>query len=707
MKPMRYAILAVLLLMLITLCACNPSEAPDETSADVQTTEAVAETTEATTVAEETTVEETVAASESETITETESESATEEVTLPDMDVLPFFDGNRYKYILIRPAQGEDDVLAANQADFDFLIAALTDLCGKEISTLELPNAGSGTVIATSTPSISLRYAGEQMDYAVRIDQHGAISLTGGCPETLQRAVYTFLGSFLRANADGTVDLINTGDFVYDYSEDKIDNSSMLEYIPSDQVTLSPSNFEGNSTLMSPDWMETLIMVEVRLDTASIGGSFQESYDLIDFYASMGVNGIWLTPIYDFGISNGYGNSGPHTIDPRFTGTEDYEAGWLVAKEFVDYAHSKGIYIFLDVVTWGSWGDSPLVEEHPDWYDGMSGWGGPAYNWKNEAFVEWFKQTCVNNILTTGADGFRCDCEPGHAGYDVFEDIRNRLAAEGKYIMLMGEDKNTRNSAFDIEQDGVNPIDRGTLYANGYNFFVDGQLDIVVTTLRGRGLAMGGGDYRFYTNCLCNHDYHRRAVQGNRLKIGYAAILAPYIPLWYQGEEFNATTRPEGMYAGLVDHAEIEIPANNLFFEDVKAMIAIRRSYPDLFAYWPLKHIDTNLCGVTIKGWEDPNAIGNTKGTALSAYARYVAPENEKATTEGVAFLVVPNHVESVSGVGEITIPVEDAYLEGYTYFKVTDMSTGRVIAYVDAATPTFTATIPYNYAGMYLVEGV
>ena len=36
-----------------------------------------------------------------------------------------------------------------------------------------------------------------------------------------------------------------------------------------------------------------------------------------------------------------------------------------------------------------------------------------------------------------------------------------------------------------------------------------------------------------------------------------------------------------------------------------------------------------------------------------------------------------------------------------------TDMSTGRIIAYVDATNPSFTATIPYNYAGMYLVEGV
>ena len=685
MKLMRYVLMGLLVVFL--LCACNPAGISEDTSSDLEST-----------------AEESLSETESDTVPETEpesiwdTESETEEVTMPVPDVLPFFDGEQHAYKLMQP----DDVVAVDNADdLAFLQGVMADLCGTSLPTCEASCEVLGKVI-------SIYNDGETLDYAVRIDpETHNVTLTGGGKEALQRAIYTFTGSFLHVNADGTVDLINTGDFVYDYSEDQIDNSSMLEYIPSDKVTLSPSNPASNSTLMSPDWMETLVMVEVRIDTASIGGTFQESYDIIDFYASMGVNGIWLTPCYDFGISNGYGNQGPHSVAPHLTGTNDYEQGWLVVKDFVDYAHSKGVYIFLDLVTWGSWTDSPLWTEHPDWYDGMAVWGGPAFNWKNEEFVEWFKQIAVRNILVTGADGYRCDCEPGHAGYEVFEDIRNRLAAEGKYVMIMGEDKNYRGSSFDMEQDGVLCVNRSELYYNGYNFFVDGILDIVVTTTRGRGLAMGGGDYRFYTNCICNHDYRIRPTQGNRLKINYAAILAPYIPLWYQGEEFNATTRWEGMYAGLVDHAELEIPANALFFEDVKAAIRIRRTYTDLFEYWPLKHINTNLCAVEIDGWEDPNAPEGKLGTELSAYARYISPDNEKATTKGQAVLVVPNHVESVSGVGTVTIPVKDAYLEGYTYFTVTDLSTGRVIAYVPSDAPTFTVTIPYNYAGMYLIEGV
>ena len=63
--------------------------------------------------------------------------------------------------------------------------------------------------------------------------------------------------------------------------------------------------------------------------------------------------------------------------------------------------------------------------------------------------------------------------------------------------------------------------------------------------------------------------------------------------------------------------------------------------------------------------------------------------------------------METVSGVGTVTIPVKDANLQGYASFTVTDLSTGRLIAIVPASAPIFTVTIPYNYVGMYLVEGM
>ena len=88
------------------------------------------------------------------------------------------------------------------------------------------------------------------------------------------------------------------------------------------------------------------IMVELRPLTASIGGKLSQSYDLLDFYAEIGVNCIWLTPIYEYGPGgNGYGNTGVHRIGDNLTGTTDQERGWEEMKKFVDHAHEKGIYI--------------------------------------------------------------------------------------------------------------------------------------------------------------------------------------------------------------------------------------------------------------------------------------------------------------------------------------------------------------------------
>ena len=151
---------------------------------------------------------------------------------------------------------------------------------------------------------------------------------------------------------------------------------------------------------------------------------------------------------------NGYGNVGLHRIEPWLTGTSDQEAGWNELKKFVDYAHSKGLYVLLDIITWGTMYASPLIEEHPDWYNGEA-WGNAAYNWRNDEFKEWFISNAVANIEKTGADGYRCNCEPFTAGYAVYAEIRKRLNDKGIYPVIMSEEGGERRDVFDCEQDGV------------------------------------------------------------------------------------------------------------------------------------------------------------------------------------------------------------------------------------------------------------
>jgi 1,4-alpha-glucan branching enzyme len=263
----------------------------------------------------------------------------------------------------------------------------------------------------------------------------------------------------------------------------------------------------------------------------------------------------------------------------------------------------------------------------------------------------------------------------------------------------MSEEGGWRKNAFDCEQDGVLAyfsMTRGELYQNPVNFFVDGYLKIVTNTKNGRGLGGSSqqtkryaGAQRYYTNCITNHDYQSRNVCGNRLKIGYAALYAPYIPLWYMGDEFGAEATNVVLYDRAVDFGLIDSdPEKGIFYEDVKQMLAIRRTYQDMFEYWPLCHRDTNICEVTVDGLD-----------SLENYARYAGNR---------MILIVANNQEDASGVCTVHIPFAEGFTETYDNYRVTDLLTGQVIAVGRADTVDgFSAVVPYQYCGVFLVEGL
>ena len=197
------------------------------------------------------------------------------------------------------------------------------------------------------------------------------------------------------------------------------------------------------------------------------------------------------------------------------------------------------------------------------------------------------------------------------------------------------------------------------------------------------------GTYRYYTNCITNHDYQARDVNGNRLKIGYAAIYAPYIPLWYMGDEFGVTMDHRAvLYDVGVDYGAVGTnDTQTLFFEDVKRMIAIRRTNGDIFEQWPLNHRDANIVEVKAEGLLE-----------LQNYARYAG---------GRMIIVLGNNEEGNDGICKVQIPF-DCLDKTYDNYKVTDLLTGEVIAVGRAETVDhFSAIVPYEYCGVYAVEGI
>ena len=553
-----------------------------------------------------------------------------------------------------------------------------------------------GTELDGDARHIRVDLQGEKLSWSIALDEAtGDIAVRGGSEEALETALHALAGMLYSGAGKPRETLDASVNIRYDSATDAVDNSALLSYISSEEVNLVPGNSSG--TLETPEWIESLVMVELRVDMASIGGTMPESKPLLDFYASVGVNALWLCPIYLREGGNGYGNVGAHKFEPAVTGTDDQAQAVRNIREFVDYAHSKGIYIFLDVITWGVIHGSELEKEHPDWFEGEA-WGGAAFNWGKKALREWFIETVVNNVLNTDADGLRCDCEPFTSGYDIYGQIREHLAEKGKYIVIMSEAGSDRSRTYDIEQDGVlkySAMTRGEYYQKPVNFFADGLLDPVDSVKNGTGLGdefsqtrdslRGTGKY--YTNCITNHDFEARNVCGNRLKIGYAAILAPFIPVWYMGDEFNANCADGVQYFRKINYAEAERAENYYFFEDVKSYIRIRRTYPELFETWAENHRNSNICAVKVQG-----------GAKVGAYARYAADK---------AALIIPADYTSAA-VQSVTVPFADCGLELSAEYRVTDLMTGKEIARgIGTELQSLRAAVRPLCVGVYLVEKI
>lgn len=473
----------------------------------------------------------------------------------------------------------------------------------------------------------------------------------------------------------------------------KIDNSALIpKILPDEQVELITAEAGGKA--MTPDWVKTLIMQELHIETATPAGTFEAAVEVLDHYAEMGINGIWVTPIYEKGPGgNGYGNTGPHRVEPALTGTDDQEQCWLAVKKFVDEAHKRNIRVLLDIITWGTMKNAPLTQEHPDWYDGTA-WGNVAFNWKNEELRQWFVAVATENLLKTGADGYRCDCEPHHTGYSIFKQVRENCAAAGRKVVIMAEDGCLREDCYDMEQDGVLSYiewDRGAQYKNPRRFYLEEGFNIVDSVKSGEHIGCNtlqwekkSGRYRWYTYCVSNHDFEFSIVNGNRLVMGYQAIFAPFIPLWYYGAEFNMQQNERKViyFVPVTKEECLAVPENREFFEDIKAYIRIRRSYPEIFEFFPEDHRATNIEKI------------EAEGISLQAYARYA---------DGKAVLVVGNpKKETVST--RVQIPY--SLLSSGEQVKITDLMTGQVVAAgAREAYSSFAAEIAGEHIGVYLVQ--
>ena len=191
----------------------------------------------------------------------------------------------------------------------------------------------------------------------------------------------------------------------------------------------------------------TLYQVNIR--TFSENGDFNGVINRLDFIESLGVNVLYLMPIYPVGQVNSVNS--PYCITDYTAVNEEF--GTLEdLRLLVEEAHERDMAVILDWVANHTAYDHKWIDEHRTWYlqDSLGNiMSPPGQNWNDVAQLDFSNQamrlemikTMKNWVLKANVDGFRCDYTDGppidfwNQAIDTLRNISNHellLMAEGQ-----------------------------------------------------------------------------------------------------------------------------------------------------------------------------------------------------------------------------------------------------------------------------------
>lgn len=208
-----------------------------------------------------------------------------------------------------------------------------------------------------------------------------------------------------------------------------------------------------------PEWAYNSVIYEMNVRQYTPEGTFAAAAEELPRLKKLGVDVIWLMPVYPIGVEQRKGTLGSYyaisdycAINPEFGTMADFDA-------FLDKAHKAGFKVILDWVANHTSPDAVWESEKPaDWYVRDSlGNTVTQYDWTDIAELNYdsrdMREEMRNSMrfwLDKGVDGFRCDmaCE---VPVDFWRESLPVFRAEypGTYYLAEGENPELHTDAFD------------------------------------------------------------------------------------------------------------------------------------------------------------------------------------------------------------------------------------------------------------------
>ena len=358
-----------------------------------------------------------------------------------------------------------------------------------------------------------------------------------------------------------------------------------------------PARFATDKSVSEEEWYKKPIG---HMD--DLKGNLRGIINHLDYIQDLGIEIIYMTPIFKSPSSHKYNTEDYYEIDPAFGTNDDL-------RELVNKAHERGIRVVLDAVFNHTgvdfWAFKDIVEngeksQYKEWYY-LEGFplkmefkqkpnfqtfayffGMPKLNLRNPETEQYFINVGKYWIQEFGIDGWRLDVGD-EVTHDFWKKFRQAIRQVKEDALIIGE---IWHYAGDFLQgDEWDTVMNYQFYLSIIDFVVDEK--ITATEFLGDLGFMRGNlhpeCYKTLLNLIDSHDTARfmHICKNNDKKHRLAAaiqLLTPGMPMIYYGDELGMEGGPDpDCRRGMLWNEKKQNKETNSWY---KAFINIRKQYP-------------------------------------------------------------------------------------------------------------------------------
>ena len=359
------------------------------------------------------------------------------------------------------------------------------------------------------------------------------------------------------------------------------------------------------------------VIYQMNVGAFTAEGTFQAAQQGLDRLDTLGVDILWLMPIYPRGATmhSPYASMNFRDVNPDYGTVADLKA-------FVSRAHELGMKVWLDWVPNHVAVENPWVASHPEYFTKDAkgqmihphGWGDVyELNYQNEGLVNEMNSALKFWVDSCDVDGFRCDYVgsptiPVSYWQNIIAELKSK---SGKTVEFLSETDITNPENIRIDSCGFD-YDyawdfQGTL---AWKFKNSSNADTLKTICEDFLAASGKVKNRRMVY-LTNHDQNYNDG-GHTLKDfygdnRYALTVLDFtfygMPLIYQGQEIGDPDTLNYFTDAKVKWDRVDRKMLNT----VRTLIALHHQQPSLAAAAAVEFLPTN--NASVLAWRRGNVV--------------------------------------------------------------------------------------------------